>query len=74
MSTGLTYVSVSDYALGNPQSASWCVVFNDYSEAYSFADWQSRFSAAGENIYVMIWTASPNQNGYFLTGSFTPFD
>ena len=72
MSTGLTYVSMYDYTTGSPDQ-SWCVVFNDYSEGKEFADWQSRF-ATPSTVYVMIWTASPNQNGYYSNGSFSSFD
>jgi len=68
MSSGLTYISVFDFASGAPDTTTSPVVFSNYDEAYAYASWFVRLANEfiGNNQRVTIWTSGPNSNGYFL--------
>ena len=81
MSTGLTYVTITD----NTSAAglqSGLIVFSSYEEAYNFGDWYCRLIytdvvGSGSGVYVTIYTTGPSQNGYFAASAgipFTPYD
>ena len=81
MSTGLTYVWMGDSNATTPDiNASF--IFNDYSEAYLYGEWIIRAVVDGQpSSYaprVWIWTAGPNQSGYWFyyggTPNWTSFD
>ena len=79
MSTGLTWVAAWDFSSGQePHAASWIQLFNDYDEAVDFAKWTWSLNmalAGNTSIYLYVYTASPNDNGYVLpsTGVFTVY-
>ena len=82
MSTGLTYLSITDTAVGVNPSVGGSYVFNSYDEAYDYGDWYCRafISVFGgpRDIFVLIYTTSPNANGYWDGSAnppvFTTFD
>lgn len=62
MSTGLTYVFIRNENNASPNGdASY--IFSSYQEAYEFGDWFTRLNQS--EFLFLIWTTSPNQNGYF---------
>lgn len=83
MSTGLTYVNILDTNTSGSPSAQGSYVFQSYEEAYHWGEWYARLIydgiyGAGNNVYVIIYTTGPNQNGYWpsnsATPTFVPFD
>jgi hypothetical protein len=82
MSTGLTYVNITDTSIPLDPQASGSYVFSSYEEAYNFGDWYCRYlqTIFGSlvSVYVAIYTTTPNNSGYFAasaaTPSFTVFD
>lgn len=76
MSTGLTYVQYTDLSTSVPNSSA-SFVFNDYSEAYSYAGWFIRY-IEDTNARMTVWTSGPSQNGVWLISSgvaqFVAFD
>ena len=82
MSTGLTYVSITDTALAFNPNAAGSYVFSSYEEAYNFGDWYCRFLidvyGGTVSVYVAIYTTTPNSSGSFTAGvapvAFTAFD
>ena len=84
MSTGLTWVALYDYENDTiPFSASWVQSFSSYEEAVEFAKYNSECiytNIVGGNagLVYIIWTSSPNSNGYVLASSvpavFVPWD
>ena len=81
MSTGLTWVSVWDYNTANTFTGSVGYTFNDYNEAVDFCLYTGRSIAVNiidpANIYFVIYTTSPNANGYVVAATipvFVPFD
>jgi len=81
MSTGLTWVSVIDHDNQSPDGYSWIQVFSDYDEAIAFAIWEAKLIWNEFNdqrgIKFMVYTSSPNPNGYINAASdpaFVPYD
>ena len=76
MSTGLTYVTITDIPYANPELSSAIQVFNSYDEAYAYAEYLGRFDQYKLYQFVVIWTSGPNQNGTFGGNpwTFTPID
>ena len=73
MSTGLTWVSFGNYSGNVAESV---IVFNDYSEAYSYGEWLVRVTNlyGGTVIRVYIYTSTPNNNGFWYeSGGATAF-
>lgn len=71
MSTGLTYVSIVDRDPGSPEFNSNAVLFNDYNEAYEYANWictlyGGTLGYLNQTPFFVIWTSGPNKNGYFV--------
>ena len=81
MSTGLTWVSCNDLSNSLP-SANYSQSFSDYNEAVDFALYNSKllYAALSSGTNELIWiiyTKSPNQNGYVYLAAapvFTSFD
>ena len=81
MSTGLTYVNITDTDSTNPL-ASGTYVFSSYDEAMGFGDWYCRaiigLYTTPQQVYVFIYTTGPNSNGWWngtiATPTFVPFD
>jgi len=82
MSTGLTFVSGWDYSSTAPLGANCCYTFNDYNEAVSWSLYTARSLSVNVTsnpaVFFVIYTTSPNSNGYVDATSaspvFTPFD
>lgn len=83
MSTGLTYVNITDTDQGTNPSVTGSYVFSSYEEAYNFGDWYCRwlqnvYGSSNRNVYVAIYTTTPNPNGYWPADTtptaFVPFD
>jgi hypothetical protein len=80
MSSGLTYVLLTDASSASPDLATSPVVFYDYAEAQKFADWWIRilYARSYPEAEVGVWTSSPNQNGYWTApggvATFNSFD
>ena len=77
MSTGLTYLTITDISsTGGLQSG--LIVFSSYEEAYNFGDWYCRFIydyvfGATSGVNVSIYTTGPSQNGFFSAIAGIPF-
>jgi len=76
MSTGLTYLWVCDDSSSTNPTGTASFIFNDYSEAYSYGEWLGTFGGIQSGYLVFIWTAGPNQNGYWSSNPwiFTAID
>lgn len=81
MSTGLTWVYISDY--GNPGiSGNGLITFNDYNEALDWSLYTARSLwvnvTPNPGVLFIIYTTSPNNNGYVdassASPSFIPYD
>ena len=81
MSTGLTFVSTWDYS-NTSLSGFNSYTFNDYSEAIKWSLYTARSLSANvtanPGVFFIIYTTSPNPNGYVDgntgTPAFTPWD
>jgi hypothetical protein len=81
MSTGLTYVTLTQCLSTNEVSTS-TLVFSSYEEAMSYGKWYAEFLYDfyfGEPsiFYITIYTTGPGQNGSYQVdnpASFTAFD
>ncbi len=71
MSTGLTYVFISDASSSLQPHNGGTFIFNDYHEAYKHGEWLMNFGADGVIEYT-IWTSGPNQNGFWVKITGTP--
>ncbi len=66
MSTGLTYVTLSDLFVSSvPELSSAVQVFSSYDEAYEYAEYLGKFNQYKETSFVIIWTSGPSQNGFW---------
>lgn len=82
MSTGLTYLTITDFAVGSSPGVAGTFVFSSYEEAYNYGDWYLRnlqaIAGGSLEITVDIYTTSPNSNGrwsgFVVPPAFTSFD
>ena len=82
MSTGLTYVSITDVASNENPNGTFSYVFSSYEEAYGYGDWYCRliqdFWASPRQLLVTIYTTGPSASGYWNCENepptFTSFD
>jgi hypothetical protein len=76
MSTGLTYVNITDTQSASSPEAGGSYVFSSYEEAYDFGDWYCRWLnhiyGAPRDVYVAIYTTTPNSSGYFAADIAVP--
>ena len=81
MSTGLTYVNITDTNTSSPL-ANGTYTFSSYDEAMGFGEWYCRaindLYGSSQEVYVFIYTTGPNNNGWWngtiATPAFVPFD
>ena len=78
MSTGLTYVFISDESSVAVPLNGGTFVFSAYEEAYNHGEWLTRIFGTGNVLIYSIYTTGPNQNGFWSNPAaspvFTPFD
>jgi len=82
MSTGLTYVTITDFAVGSNPDVSGTFIFSSYDEAYAFGDWYLRsiqqITSGAPSATVNIFTTGPSSSGYFegynVPPTFVSFD
>jgi len=73
MSTGLTWVTITDTSVSTPDTGVAVIQFSDYAEAREYGNWLLRLynaniSYSGQ-IYIAVYTRSPNESGfYFVSG------
>jgi len=65
MATGLTYLWACDDNTSTNPTGPASFVFNDYDEAYKYAQWLGIFAGIQNGYVIFIWTSGPSQNGYF---------
>ena len=67
MSTGLTWVTITDKSSDSPDFQGSPVSFSDYSEAFAYAKWYIvQIGVTSELCRIYIYTSGPNQNGVFV--------
>ena len=64
MGTGLTYVSIYDSSVADPNVATVLTAFSSYDEAYEWGRWFILWVGSTQ-IKVLIKTYSPNDSGYW---------
>jgi hypothetical protein len=82
MSTGLTWITITEVYSASSPSVESIISFNDYDEAYSYCDWYLRAYSTGVSsdirFQMLIYTSGPNLNGrmYYSDGEiyFVPYD
>lgn len=78
MSTGLTYVFISDESSEAVPLNGGTFIFSAYEEAYNHGEWLTRNFSSSNSIVYTIYTTGPNQNGFWsnpgVTPVFTPLD
>ena len=71
MSTGLTYVFIGDMDDEANPIGSASFIFSAYNEAYEYGSYLvSLFPNLA--MSVVIWTTSPNDNGYWIKNAGEP--
>ena len=73
MSTGLTWVTITDTSSSSPDIGTSQIQFGDYNEAYDYGNWYMRLANTqfpfASQIFVCIYTKSPNQSGiWYVSG------
>jgi len=77
MSTGLTYLTITDTSVAQNPDGGGTLVFSSYQEAYGFADWYARFIihiyGSPRDVYITIYTTGPNNSGYYRADTNPPY-
>jgi hypothetical protein len=68
MSSGLTWISFVDSSLSHPDFNTGPIVFQNYNEAFAYAEWflyNINIGGFPNFFQIFIYTTSPNPNGRF---------